>query len=92
MIVSFRSKTLKRFYQTGSAKGLPGAFAAKIDRALLALDNSASPDGLRLPGFGLHPLTGDLEGVWSIAVSRNWRIVFKFDGENVADVDFVDYH
>lgn len=28
-----------------------------------------------LPGYGLHALTVDLKGFWSVSVSRNWRIV-----------------
>ncbi len=45
-----------------------------------------------LPGYRLHPLKGDLAGYWSVSVSGNWRIVFRFDGANVRDVDLVDYH
>ena len=45
-----------------------------------------------LPGFRLHPLKGDRRGQWSVRVSGNWRIGFRFvDGEAV-DVDLVDYH
>jgi len=45
-----------------------------------------------LPGYRLHPLKGVLAGCWSVSVSGNWRIVFRFDGAHVCDVDFVDYH
>ena len=45
-----------------------------------------------LPGFGLHPLSGDRANFWAVTVSANWRIVFSFDGGNVCDVDLVDYH
>ena len=44
------------------------------------------------PGFRLHPLTGDLKGFWSVTVSANWRIIFRFEGADVIDVDFLDYH
>jgi proteic killer suppression protein len=40
----------------------------------------------------LHPLKGDRKGYWSVTVRSNWRIVFRFEGEDVADIDFVDYH
>jgi proteic killer suppression protein len=43
-------------------------------------------------GFRLHRLTGDYAGYWNMVISRNWRIVFQFDGVNTVDVDFVDYH
>ena len=45
-----------------------------------------------LPGFGLHPLKGELEGFWAVRVSGNWRVIFRFDGRNARDVDLVDYH
>ncbi len=45
-----------------------------------------------LPGFRLHPLKGDLDGCWSVRVSGNWRVVFRFEGLHACDVDLVDYH
>ncbi|WP_369695456.1 type II toxin-antitoxin system RelE/ParE family toxin [Jiella marina] len=42
--------------------------------------------------MGMHPLKGDLAGFWSVSVSGNWRIIFRFEGEDPADVDLVDYH
>ena len=45
-----------------------------------------------LPGFRLHPLKGDLAGAWAVSVSGNWRIVWRFDGPDVVDVDLIDYH
>ena len=47
---------------------------------------------MNLPGFGLHPLKGDLAGYWAVTVSGNWRVVFRFDGPDVRDVDLLDYH
>ena len=47
---------------------------------------------MNLPGYRLHPLSGDRAGYWSVSVTRNWRIVFRFDGVHVCDVDMVDYH
>ena len=43
-------------------------------------------------GLRLHPLKGDQRGLWSLSVSRNWRIVFRFEGMEAVDVDLVDYH
>ncbi len=92
MIISFRNKPLERCYAGGSAKGLPADFVPKIRRILFALDNAIGVGELSQPGFGLHELSGNLKGTWSIVVTRNWRVTFRFDGENVCDVDFVDYH
>lgn len=47
---------------------------------------------MNLPGYRLHPLRGDMDGYWSVLVSRNYRIVFRFDGREATDVDLVDYH
>jgi len=59
---------------------------------LTVLDAAATIDGVALPGFRLHPLKGDRRGSWSVTVSGNWRIVFRFEGGDVFDVDLVDYH
>jgi proteic killer suppression protein len=45
-----------------------------------------------LPSLRLHALKGDLSGFWAVTVRANWRIVFRFDGQDAFDVDFVDYH
>jgi toxin HigB-1 len=92
MLSSFRSKVLAKAYETGAAKGLPPEYAAKIRRVLFALDEATQPDDLRQPGFGLHALSGDRSGYWSIVISRNWRITFRFEKGNVHDVDYEDYH
>ena len=39
-----------------------------------------------------HPLRGEYQGYWSVAVSGNWRIVFRFEAGEAMDVDLVDYH
>ena len=47
---------------------------------------------MALPGLNLHQLIGDRKGIWSVRVSGNWRVTFKFEGEDVTDVDYEDYH
>jgi proteic killer suppression protein len=47
---------------------------------------------MNLSGFGLHALRGDMKGLWSVTVSKNWRIVFRLDGGDARDVDLIDYH
>ena len=92
MILRFRHRGLKKLFEHDDPRGLPRPYIEKIQRVLLALDTVSEPAALDLPGFGLHRLSGDLAGFWSITVSRNWRIVFQFEGENTAEVDFLDYH
>ena len=45
-----------------------------------------------LPGFRLHPLKGDAAGFWSVTVSGNWRVIFRFAGGHASEVDLIDYH
>ena len=45
-----------------------------------------------LPGFRLHRLKGELAGHWSVGVSGNWRIIFRFEGGHACNVDLIDYH
>lgn len=92
MIRSFRHKGLARLYEEGSARGLSPALAGKLARMLARLDVARVPSQLDLPGWRLHPLKGNLGGAWSIRVSANWRVTFRFRDGDVFDVDLVDYH
>jgi proteic killer suppression protein len=51
-----------------------------------------APRDMDFPGLRLHPLTGNLNGFWSVSVSGNWRIIFRFEDSHVRDVDLIDYH
>lgn len=92
MIKSFKHKGLRKFFETGSTSGIQAKHAAKLRAQLLLLDSAKSPQELNVPSWKLHPLTGNLQGHWSITVSANWRITFRFEGENAYIVDYQDYH
>ena len=64
----------------------------RVEVILTQLDVATSPEAMRLPRYRLHALKGNRRGYWSVTVKRNWRIVFRFEGEHVYDVDLVDYH
>lgn len=66
--------------------------AAKLNRQLLRLDIAKTASDVNLPGWRLHLLSSDLSGHYSIVVNGNWRITFKFGGEDVVLVDYLDYH
>lgn len=59
---------------------------------LVALDTATVIDDMDLPGFRLHPLKGDMKGLWSIEVNKNWRITFEFKAVDVYIVNYEDYH
>ena len=93
MIQNFRHTGLKRFYERGDRRRLHAEHVPKIARVLAQLDIATDPDDMDLPGFHLHPLTGNLAGFWSVTIRANWRIIFRFDDHGDAtDVDYVDYH
>ena len=45
-----------------------------------------------LPGLYLHQLAGDRRGIWSVRVSGNWRVTFRFNDGDAEIVDYEDYH
>lgn len=92
MIRSFRHKGLRLLFEGESTKGVQAAYARKMRHILLQLDAATSPQGMNVPGYRLHPLAGDMDGLWSVRVSANWRIVFRFEGTSACDVDLIDYH
>ena len=92
MIKSFEHKGLKRFFETGNASGIDPAHRQKIRMRLAALDTATNIEDMDLPGFRLHPLQGDRQGLWAIDVSKNWRITFEFWDGNAYVVNYEDYH
>jgi len=92
MIKSFRHKGLKKLYDTGSQKGINSAHFKRLQLILARLDASLSSQDMNLPGLNLHPLKGQYEAFWSVSVSGNWRLIFRFEDNNAFDVDYLDYH
>lgn len=92
MIKSFRHKGLKRFFETGSKKGVQTSHVEKLRRQLTALNRAVLPMDMNIPGWRLHPLKGDMEKYWSVTVNGNWRLTFTFEGNDAVLVDYQDYH
>ena len=93
-IESIRHKTLRRFAETGSPKGLPAGSVDRLRRMLAYIDAIEAVEELRVPpNFGAHPLTGDRKGEWSLTVTKNWRMVFRVNAAGaIEDMDLEDYH
>ena len=92
MIKSFKHKGLQKFYETGITSGIQPTHKDKIRIRLAALDTATILDDMNIPGFRLHPLKGDMKGLWAIDVSKNWRITFRFVDGDVFIVNYEDYH
>jgi proteic killer suppression protein len=87
-----RSRDLKRLVKRGQEQGIRAEWRPKVRRILAALHVAVSPDELDIAGFGWHRLVGDRKGAYSVVVSRNWRITYRWDDEGPYDVDLEDYH
>src|SRR5712671_3904627 len=79
VIRTFRHAGLKRFFLHGDRSKIRADQVLRITGVLAHLDQANRPSDLNLPGYRLHPLKGRLKGVWSIWLSGNWRIVFRFE-------------
>ena len=92
MIESIRHKGLLLYYTEGTGAKLPANQLAKLSRLLDALDAVSSEEDIKQLGSGIHKLTGNLKEFWSIKVTANYRIIFRFEDGNIHDVDYIDYH
>ena len=91
MILRFRHAGLKRLFERGDGRRISPDLISKVERVLARLDEATEPGDMNLPGFRLHPLRGNLADHWAVSVSGNWRIVFRFVGRDVTDVNLIDY-
>ena len=93
MIRSFRHRGLRRLYETGGAKGLPAESITKLENMLGVIDQAETVAEIGIfPGWRMHRLKGEFQGFWSLTVTGNWRLIFRFEGGDAFDLDFVDYH
>jgi proteic killer suppression protein len=92
MIESIQHKGLRLLWEKDNASKLPATQIMKIRLILSLLDNAVNVQDINFPGSDLHPLKGDLAGFWSVKVNGNYRLIFRFENENVFDVDYIDYH
>ena len=87
-----RHKGLRALHERDDAARLPADLVPRLRRILFRLQEATDPASADAPGFRLHRLKGHQAGVWSVRVTGNWRVVFRFDDYEVVDVNLVDYH
>lgn len=92
MLKTFKHKGLEAFFVEGSQRLLSPQHLGRIRRILDFLDNADRVEELDIPGYGFHTLKGDRKGEWSMKVSGNWRITFRFADGHAFDVNLEDYH
>jgi len=92
VIQNFKHKGLERYFLKGTKSGIQASHIDRLRLILGRLQASTSPKDMNLPGLHLHQLKGKNRGRWSVRVSGNWRVTFKFDGPDAINVDYEDYH
>ena len=93
-IDSIRHKALRNFVETGKPRGLNANVAERLRKMIAYLAAMDAADELMIPpNWGAHQLTGDRAGIWSLTVTKNWRMTFRITAEGaIADLDLEDYH
>ncbi len=92
MIGSFGDRKTRSLFEDEVVRAFHG-FADRAKRKLVAIHVAGRLEDLRVPPSNhLEKLRGDLEGLYSIRVNSQWRIVFRWDNGDAYDVRVVDYH
>ena len=92
MIKGFKHKGLQLYFETGKVTCIQPKHKVRLKTLLTALNTAYTIDDMDLPGGNLHPLKGELKGIWSISVNGNWRMTFKFENGDAYVVNYEDYH
>ena len=92
MIKSVRHKGIERFFKKDDARGIHAKHGPRIRRILDLIEEATAVEQLDIAGMHLHPLKFDRKGEWAMTVSGNWRIPFRFVGEDATNVNLEDYH
>lgn len=92
MIKSFEHKGLKKFFETGSKAGIQPKHEKTLRQQLTALNVAKKPEEMNVATWGWHPLKGDLADHFAVFVNANWRLTFRFEGEDAILVNYQDDH
>ena len=91
-VVKFKHKGLRALHERDDASRVPAGQVPRLRRILFRLQEAVHPGSADAPGFRLHPLKGNRAGTWSVRVTGNWRVVFRFEDGEAVDIDLIDYH
>ncbi len=93
MILDFSCKETETIWNGRYSRKFPGEIQDLALRKLRQLDAALTTDDLKNPpGNKLEALKGDRSGQMSIGINQRWRICFRWEDGNAADVHIVDYH
>lgn len=93
MIKTFADKRTAAIFEGYQVKRLPKEIQGTARRKLKQIDVANNIESLRVPpGNRLELLKGDRAGQWSIRINGQWRICFRWNEGDAADVEITDYH
>ena len=92
VIKSIRHRGLRRAHERGDFRKVHTTRQTRIGTILSDLNVAAKVSDLDLPTYKTPSAQGEMAGFWSVRVSQNWRIIFRFEEGDAYDVDLVDYH
>ncbi len=92
MIKSFKHKGLEILFYKGSIKGIQPKHKTRLEDILDLLDAMIQIQDMNFPGSKLHKLEPKKDNIWSVTVSGNWRVTFKFIDGDAYEVNYTDYH
>ena len=92
-IRGFIHKGLKKLYLEDDARGLPPEAVDELRAMLTYVQDMQDMEELKaFPSWRAHRLTGGRRGIWSLHVTRNWRLTFGIEENEIVDVNYEDYH
>lgn len=93
MIRSFGDKETEKIWNGIQSRKLPADMQNVARRKLRMINNAQNINDLRIPPANhLEKLSGNLAGLYSIRINKQWRIIFNWDSDNAFEVQIVDYH
>jgi proteic killer suppression protein len=93
VIEDFSCKETERIWNGGRSKKLPGEIQERAFLRLRQLHAADTLADLRIPpGNRLESLSGDLNGLWSVRINQQWRLMFRWDDGKASNVKITDYH
>ena len=92
MIKTFKHKGLQNFFESGDFSKIRPEHRKRLRLILTIINAAKEVRDINFPGSNLHKLSGKYQLLWSVNVSGNWRIIFKFEDGDVYDLDYLDYH
>jgi len=93
VIKSIKDQETEKVFRREWSRKLPNDIQQVAYRKLRIMNNAKSLRDLRSPPANrLEKLKGKRAGQHSIRINDQWRICFRWRGNDAYDVEIVDYH